>query len=404
MGRDGRGVRPGSESSIEITFMYQGARCRERVPLKPTAANLKKAEQHKAAIDHAIAVGTFDYAATFPGSKRAAQFKRNPTVMTVAAYLPDWLDRKRGQLKASTAEHYRQLITGQLIPMFGDIGLGDLARRHIKDKLSVLTVGNKTLINLQSCLRSALNDAVEDEFLEANPLAGWTYKNKDALKEDDDVDPFSVEEQAAILAAMPKERRAQVQFALWTGLRPSELIALEWGDIDWLAGEIRIVRAKTRAAISPEGPKTASGRRAIKLLGPARDALLQQKARTFLAGGQVFDNPVTGKPWNHSEEIRKILWLPAIRKSGVRYRRPYQTRHTFASMMLSAGEHPMWVAKQMGHKDWTMIARVYGRWMPSADTEAGARAERLFAGNDNIMTASELEAAQLLVARKDTNP
>ncbi|EFP64291.1 Uncharacterised protein [Ralstonia pickettii] len=49
--------------------------------------------------------------------------------------------------------------------------------------------------------------------------------------------------------------------------------------------------------------------------------------------------------------------------------------------MLSAGEHPMWVAKQMGHADWTMIARVYGRWMPSADAEAGSRAVEKFAGN-----------------------
>jgi hypothetical protein len=43
---------------------------------------------------------------------------------------------------------------------------------------------------------------------------------------------------------------------------------------------------------------------------------------------------------------------------------PLSGRHTHALTMLSAGEHPMWVAKQMGHADWTMIARVYGRWMP----------------------------------------
>jgi integrase len=53
-------------------------------------------------------------------------------------------------------------------------------------------------------------------------------------------------------------------------------------------------------------------------------------------------------------------------------------RHTFASMMLSAGEHPMWVAQQMGHKDWAMIIRVYGRWMPSADLAAGGKAVDLF--------------------------
>lgn len=47
-------------------------------------------------------------------------------------------------------------------------------------------------------------------------------------------------------------------------------------------------------------------------------------------------------------------------------------------MMLSAGEHPMWVPKQMGHTDWTMIARVYGSWMPHAETDSGAKAEAIF--------------------------
>lgn len=74
MGRGGSGVRAVSDSSIEITFMYRGVRCRERVALKPTATNLKKAQQHKAAIEHAIAQGTFDYCVTFPGSPRAAKF------------------------------------------------------------------------------------------------------------------------------------------------------------------------------------------------------------------------------------------------------------------------------------------------------------------------------------------
>lgn len=404
MGRDGRGVRAASESSIEITFQYQGVRCRERINLKPTAANLRRAEQHKAAIEHAIAAGTFDYAVTFPESKRAAKFVAATDSRKIGPYLVEWLDGKKAQLKASTAEHYRVTIESRLIPMFGELGLSELSRKHIKDQLSVLTVTNKTLINMQSCLRSALNDAVEDEAITENPLANWTYRNKEALKEEDDVDPFTIEEQAAILEAIPPERRAPVQFALWTGLRPSELIALEWGDVDWLAGEIRIVRAKTRAADTPETPKTASGRRVVKLLGPARAALLEQKARSFMVGARIFLNPATGKPWEGSDEIRKMIWLPAMKKSGVRYRRPYQTRHTYASMMLSAGEHPMWVAGQMGHRDWTMIARVYGRWMPSADADAGLKAERLFAGNASKMTASSVEAAQLLEARKDTNP
>jgi integrase len=47
-------------------------------------------------------------------------------------------------------------------------------------------------------------------------------------------------------------------------------------------------------------------------------------------------------------------------------------------MMLSAGEHPMWVAQQMGHTDWGMIRRIYGHWIPEADTTAGNRAVTMF--------------------------
>lgn len=76
--------------------------------------------------------------------------------------------------------------------------------------------------------------------------------------------------------------------------------------------------------------------------------------------------------------IRKTLWAHALKRAEVRYRNPYQTRHTYASMMLSAGEHPMWVAQQMGHADWGMIRRIYGKWIPDADTQAGSRAVAMF--------------------------
>ncbi|SST08222.1 phage integrase [Acinetobacter baumannii] len=170
-----------------------------------------------------------------------------------------------------------------------------------------------------------------------------------------------------------------VQFALWTGLRTSELVALDWADIDWVRGEVMISRAMTQAAGGEaEVTKTAAGRRSVKLLRPALEALTAQKAHTFLADEEVFQNPRTLERWAGDQPIRKTMWHPAMKKAGVRYRRPYQTRHTYASMMLSAGEHPMWVAKQMGHSDWTMIARVYGRWMPSADSDAGSRAEHVW--------------------------
>ena len=51
MGGKRIGVRAASASSIEISFMFDGAQCRERLPLEPSPANLKRAEKHKAAIE-----------------------------------------------------------------------------------------------------------------------------------------------------------------------------------------------------------------------------------------------------------------------------------------------------------------------------------------------------------------
>lgn len=50
-----------------------------------------------------------------------------------------------------------------------------------------------------------------------------------------------------------------------------------------------------------------------------------------------------------------------------------------ADVARPTGEYPMWVAKQMGHSDLTMIARVYGRWMPSAEGDSGSKAVSLWA-------------------------
>lgn len=397
MGRDGRGVKAASESSIEISFMYRGARCRERVPLKPTAANLKRAENHRAAILHAIATDSFDYAATFPNSSNAAKFATHRgDVLTVEKFLESWLDSQKKQLKDSAYNGYRKIVNGHLIPWFGSLMLSAIGKKDIKAKLKDVAVMNKTLANIQSVLRAALTDAVEDELIEVNPLAGWRYSKVEAPKDEDEIDPFTKDEQAAILANVAGQGRNLIQFALWTGLRTSELVALNWGDIDFVRGVAMVARAMTQQSKKAEVPKTAAGRREVKLLAGAVEALSAQKTHTWLAGAEVFQNPNTGERWTGDQPIRKTLWTYVLKRAGVRYRYPYQTRHTFASMMLSAGEHPMWVARQMGHADWTMIARNYGKWMPDADTTAGSKAEAIFgvsSKNDNNETTDRLKPA-----------
>lgn len=380
MGRNRTGVRAASESSIEITFTYHGQRCRERLRLKPTPPNLKRATRFRESVLQAIATGIFDYRVSFPDSKNAGHFAvRVGDVSSTADFLDDWLKRQRPIVKSSTWNDYHKTVVNHLIPAFGEYTLSDLKRSVIREWCSTLTAGNKRIANVLSPLRVALQEAVDDEIIESNPLYGWSYKRREPVEPNDDIDPFTPAEQAAILDALEGQGLNLIQFAFWTGLRTNELVALEWGDIDWIRGTILIIRGQTQAAEEPEAPKTRAGRRELKILSPAMAALTNQKPHSFLHNGdRVFLNPRTGAPWIGDQAIRRTLWTHALKRAGVRYRRPYQTRHTYASMMLSAGESPMWVAQQMGHADWTMIARVYGRWIPDAVPDAGQKAVATF--------------------------
>lgn len=378
--RQRTGVRAVSKSSVQITFTYRGVLCRERLKLQPTPANLKRAEQHRAAILHAIERGSFDYAVTFPDSPARFKFAAyHGAGYALEIWLETWLVRQKSHLKASTWDDYKKIIENVLIPELGRIYLTNIKRAQIRELCEKSTATNKRLSNIQSVLRKALQDALDDDLIEINPLYGWKFARKEAPKPTDDIDPFTADEQAAILDACRDEQiRNLFQFAFWTGLRTSELCALEWSDIDWHRGIVRISRALTQAADQAETPKTRRGARDVKLLAPAMQSLESQKAHTLLSGSAVFNNPRTGEPWTGDQSIRHGPWTAALKKAGVRYRRPYQTRHTYASMMLSAGESPMWVAAQMGHADWSMIGRVYGRWIKDAAPEAGDKAVKLF--------------------------
>ena len=374
------GVRSVSDSSIEIDFYYRGERCRERIKIQPTPTNLKRAEQHRGAILDAIARGSFDYATTFPESQRRFKYMDQPAAgYALSVYLETWIKRKKKHLKSSTWDDYRKIVFNTLIPVFGSIYLPDIKRAVIREWCDKQTAGNKRLANIQTVIRTALQDALDDDLIETNPLYGWKYERKEAPKTEDDVDPFSIEEQVEILqCCRDPQHKNLFQFALWSGLRTSELCALEWGDIDWIKGIVRVQRALTQAADEPEETKTKKGKRDVKLLPMALDALIAQKQHSFLAGKQVFLNPRTGEGWEGDQPIAHGAWRPALRKAGIRYRRPYQTRHTYASMMLSAGESPVWLAQQMGHSDLTMISRIYGRWMIDAAPDAGMKAAKLF--------------------------
>lgn len=377
MGGRQAGVRVATASSVTVDFYYRGVRCRERLKLKPTTANLKFAANLRAQIQAEIARGTFDYAEHFPNSSKARMLSRTPgATVTIGPALERWLKGMEGQIAHSTYGDYDLAIQNVWWPACGKMRLTDITRAWLKEWVAERPCGLKRIRNLLLPMRGMFADAMDDGLIKSNPFIGWTPRKVEPPKEDDDIDPFNQAEVAAILGACDGQIRNLFQFAFWTGLRTSELVALRWRDVDLSGSTVTVRRAKVRKHVKV--PKTKAGRRTIQLLKPAIEALQAQRSHTQLRDEEVFMNPRTDEPWEGDAPIRKTAWQPALRRAEVRYRYPYQTRHTFASTLLSAGENPVWVATMMGHKDWTMIVRVYGRWIPSVAPDAGQKVAALW--------------------------
>ena len=91
----------------------------------------------------------------------------------------------------------------------------------------------------------------------------------------------------------------------------------------------------------------------------------------------VFVNPNTGNPWSSTNSIRD-QWVDVLRKAGVRYRVPYQTRHTYASTMLQVGEDLEYVAEQMGHETSITTLKHYARFIKNTGVKHGSKLEAAY--------------------------
>jgi integrase len=132
-------------------------------------------------------------------------------------------------------------------------------------------------------LRGMLADAHADGLIERNPMD----RVRNLTVRTEEPAPFTPDERNAILAAcVEPQNRHLFQFAFWTGLRTSELIALEWQDVDWRRGVVRVRRASVRKHVKP--PKTRAGERDVMLLPPALEALQAQRPYSELKGGRCF--------------------------------------------------------------------------------------------------------------------
>jgi integrase len=231
-------------------------------------------------------------------------------------------------------------------------------------------------------LNLVLDEAVKDDRIQYNPFVRVRKMLSDEdPTENEDINPFTQDELIRLLDVVhiPKTRD-MIELLAWSGLRPGEMKALAWEDLDLVKGILHV-----RFNIDREGklkpPKTSASIRKIELMPLALEVLKRQREKTFMLPALIETVHLKYKKTKQIERRRIFLsrgnkpyqqpelttvpkqWANWLRQAKLIHRPPYQLRHTFASQMLMAAAEPIWLAGQMGHSDWGMIRKIYGKWI-----------------------------------------
>ena len=182
-----------------------------------------------------------------------------------------------------------------------------------------------------------------------------------------DIQPFSLEEVHQILATVRKDWHPYLTVRFFTGMRTGEVNGLEWKHIDLDHDLIRVRQTIVKGKV--QDTKTEGSIRDIPVLPLVRSALLAQKDLVPEGCKWVFAQR-NGEPINLVNFTNRI-WHPLLRHLDLEPRRPYQTRHTAATLMLGSGENPEWVARMLGHVNTEMLFRVYSRYVPNLTRDDG---------------------------------
>jgi integrase len=258
---------------------------------------------------------------------------------TLQAFVETWRAGTAAALKPSTQGFYRDNLDNHILPLLGHHRVEALRRKDVV-----------RLIRLCRELRQG------DELVS-------------------EPDPFSTED------AQTFAETARLHFPRWypfilcglrTGLRLGELLALEWRDLDWRARTILVERNVVRGALTT--PK--SHQRRLVDMSPQLAAVLRlarrQRRIEFLRYGMPLPDaifPSTEGTRLDESNVRKTF-AKICTQAELRHRSPHDLRHTYASLLLSAGAPILYVSQQLGHQDAVITLRTYAQWMPKADPHA----------------------------------
>ena len=295
---------------------------------------------------------------------------------TLQEYLENWLENvHKPTIRLSTYLNYRKLLKNYLVPGIGKVKIHRLTPQQVQGFYSQKMsegLAPKTVNNIHGVLHKALDNAVKWNILPRNVCDAVTppripRKEKNVL----------TKQQAHTLLEEVRTHRleALLTLAITTGMREGELLALHWQDMNFEDCSLQVKRAvsylKGYGYVESE-PKTAKGRRMIKLPVFVVDILVRHKAQqeeqrrevgsTWIDKDLVFTN---AQGYYYSSSTLRKVFRRFLVSIGLPHMRFHDLRHSAATILLAMKVHPKVVQEILGHSQIAMTLDVYSHALPS---------------------------------------
>jgi len=339
---------------IYIDFTIDGKRKRKSTKLKYTPSNIKIVEKTLIPqMEVAIATGTF-------------KLEDTTNLNTLEKYAEIFFDSYRYSVSTNVYKATRYSYEKHIKNYFKDKLVKDIKPIDI-EKWQSLLISNYSLATVRmyrTKLKMILDKAVLDEVIDSNPVLKVKHltKNRDDYEAEytKNVNAFTKEDIASLVDISDGYIKNVIQFLYATGMRPSEMVALLWSDIDFENKTISINKAAKPQGIVGN-TKNESSVRVIDMLPLAEKILRSQKDLTNKYNqSNIFLNSKNERFRDYTTISKTFLNISRkLKLNGTLY----NLRHTFASVMISSGAELLWVSKTLGHANLKTTLSVYAKFI-----------------------------------------
>jgi integrase len=301
--------------------------------------------------------------------------------MTIKELVTHYTQTELPRLAYSTRAAYESYIASWIGPVWGNHQLGEVKAVSVEAWLATLPLANGTKAKIRNIMCSLFSHACRWEFTERNPIIHVRQATQRAKQ------PviLSNDEISRLLTELPEPARTAVFLALATGLRVSELLALQWQDVDFSSNTITPSRGIVDNHIG--GLKTVSSAAPVPASEQVTAVLKAWHKRTLYPAPTdwVFPSPKMGgkQPYWQDSLMRKVIW-PAAKRAGISKRIGWHTfRRSLATLLVGVGAPVKLTQEMMRHANARITLELYAQSTMTAKQELQAQIVSEWTPNEN---------------------